>query len=110
MDERLRDLLGSTIDPELFTERDSLGAQLERAKVALAALPALSLALKVTVVTPSGNTAGASLLTTSSPSTASVALALAQREMRSKQHYQHPYYWAPFILVGDSRERRHQQS
>lgn len=40
----------------------------------------------------------------------SFALALAQREMRANQNYQHPYYWAPFILVGDSTERRHQQS
>lgn len=37
------------------------------------------------------------------------ALAMAQREMRSIENYQHPYYWAPFILVGDSAERRHQQ-
>jgi CHAT domain-containing protein len=39
-----------------------------------------------------------------------IALALAQREMRSNQNYQHPYYWAPFILVGDSAEKRSQES
>ena len=38
-----------------------------------------------------------------------IALALAQREMKSNQNYQHPYYWAPFILVGDSAERHHQE-
>ncbi|MGA9573986.1 MAG: CHAT domain-containing protein, partial [Lysobacterales bacterium] len=39
-----------------------------------------------------------------------LALALAQREMRSNQNYQHPYFWAPFILVGDSAENRPQRS
>jgi len=39
----------------------------------------------------------------------SVALALAQREMRANQAYRHPYYWAPFILVGNSTGREHQQ-
>ena len=30
-----------------------------------------------------------------------LALAMAQREMRSRKEYQHPYYWAPFVLVGE---------
>jgi CHAT domain-containing protein/Tfp pilus assembly protein PilF len=29
-----------------------------------------------------------------------VALAYAQRSLRSSEKYQHPYYWAPFVLVG----------
>ena len=29
-----------------------------------------------------------------------VALADAQRTLRSSESYQHPYYWAPFVLVG----------
>ena len=29
-----------------------------------------------------------------------VALADAQRTLRSSEKYQHPYYWAPFVLVG----------
>lgn len=29
-----------------------------------------------------------------------VALADAQRNLRSSEKYQHPYYWAPFVLVG----------
>jgi CHAT domain-containing protein/TPR repeat protein len=33
-------------------------------------------------------------------STAAGALAQAQRQMASTGHYQHPYYWAPFILMG----------
>jgi len=39
----------------------------------------------------------------------SIALANAQREMRSSQDYRHPYYWAPFILVGDSAGDHGQQ-
>ena len=30
------------------------------------------------------------------------ALAAAQRDLRSSDSYQHPYYWAPFVLVGKS--------
>jgi CHAT domain-containing protein len=29
-----------------------------------------------------------------------VALADAQRSLRIIEKYQHPYYWAPFVLVG----------
>lgn len=29
-----------------------------------------------------------------------LALALAQRAIKSREEYRHPYYWAPFILVG----------
>jgi CHAT domain-containing protein len=29
------------------------------------------------------------------------ALATAQKFIRSKKDYQSPYYWAPFVLVGD---------
>ncbi len=28
------------------------------------------------------------------------ALAQAQRELRATKQYSHPYYWAPFVLVG----------
>lgn len=31
------------------------------------------------------------------------ALAAAQRSMRATQNYKHPYYWAPFVLVGTNR-------
>jgi len=37
------------------------------------------------------------------------ALANAQRAFLSSESYSHPYYWAPFVLVGEmSRERRQQ--
>ena len=29
-----------------------------------------------------------------------VALAQAQRALRATEDYSHPYYWAPFVLVG----------
>ena len=29
-----------------------------------------------------------------------VALARAQRALRASEDYRHPYYWAPFVLVG----------
>jgi len=32
--------------------------------------------------------------------TAAEALALAQREVRSDARFAHPYYWAPFVVVG----------
>ena len=32
------------------------------------------------------------------------ALATAQRDLRSSHSYQHPYYWAPFVLVGNSSQ------
>ena len=35
------------------------------------------------------------------------ALSKAQRDLRSSDSYQHPYYWAPFVLVGNSG---HQQA
>jgi len=31
------------------------------------------------------------------------ALAEAQRRLRATEHYRHPYYWAPFVLVGTNR-------
>lgn len=32
------------------------------------------------------------------------ALAQAQRELRERPDYTHPYFWAAFVLVGDTRE------
>jgi len=32
-----------------------------------------------------------------------IALAAAQRAMQKSQDYNHPYYWAPFVLMGTSR-------
>jgi CHAT domain-containing protein/Tfp pilus assembly protein PilF len=32
-----------------------------------------------------------------------VALAEAQRRLRATEHYRHPYYWAPFVLMGTNR-------
>ncbi len=37
-----------------------------------------------------------------------VALADAQRSLRSSQKYQHPYYWAPFVLVGATNQQNHE--
>src|SRR5262249_57086707 len=31
------------------------------------------------------------------------ALAQAQREMRARGPYRHPYYWAPFVMVGQMK-------
>jgi CHAT domain-containing protein len=31
------------------------------------------------------------------------ALAAAAGQLRSEAKYRHPYYWAPFILIGDWR-------
>jgi CHAT domain-containing protein/Tfp pilus assembly protein PilF len=39
-------------------------------------------------------------------SSKSDALAGAQRDMRSSLDYRHPYYWAPFILVGNRTGNR----
>lgn len=39
-----------------------------------------------------------------------VVLALAQRELRLSERYKHPYYWAPFILVGSSNQAIRKQS
>ncbi len=36
-----------------------------------------------------------------------VALADAQRNLLSSKKYQHPYYWAPFVLVGALNKRNH---
>jgi CHAT domain-containing protein len=30
----------------------------------------------------------------------SAALMLAQQQLRSTKGYEHPYYWAPFVLIG----------
>ena len=38
------------------------------------------------------------------------ALARAQRKMLSSRKYQHPYFWAPFILVGEKGRLNHIQS
>lgn len=38
------------------------------------------------------------------------ALAAAQKELRSIKKYQHPYYWAPFILVGHTGYKAVQQA
>jgi CHAT domain-containing protein len=35
-----------------------------------------------------------------------VALAEAQRSLRSSKKYQHPYYWAPFVLV-ETKNKQH---
>ena len=40
----------------------------------------------------------------------SAALAAAQKELRSIKEYQHPYYWAPFILVGHTGYKAVQQA
>jgi CHAT domain-containing protein len=34
-----------------------------------------------------------------------VALADAQRALRASEHFRHPYYWAPFVLVGPLHDR-----
>jgi CHAT domain-containing protein len=31
---------------------------------------------------------------------AATALAEAQRQLRASSHLRHPYYWAPFVMVG----------
>ena len=31
------------------------------------------------------------------------ALATAQRSLKDKPRFSHPYYWAPFVLIGDWR-------
>lgn len=31
------------------------------------------------------------------------ALRQAQRTLRARPQYQHPYYWAPFVLIGDGQ-------
>lgn len=36
-----------------------------------------------------------------------VALAVAQRALRSSSTYKHPYYWAPFVLVGSVNRNGH---
>ena len=36
-----------------------------------------------------------------------VALADAQRTLQSSEKYQHPYYWAPFVLVGAMNQKNH---
>lgn len=38
------------------------------------------------------------------------ALAKAQRALLAGGRYRHPYYWAPFVLVGDSSSPGHTQS
>jgi CHAT domain-containing protein len=35
--------------------------------------------------------------------TRDVALQKAMRELREVPEYSHPYFWAPFVLVGDCR-------
>jgi CHAT domain-containing protein len=35
-----------------------------------------------------------------------LALARAQREFRANDQLAHPYYWAPFIVVGSSATRQ----
>ena len=61
---------------EMFPGAVTLGRPVSltvRLAVALSLLPAASVALKVTVVTPSGNGSGALLLTARLPSTSSLA-------------------------------------
>jgi len=38
------------------------------------------------------------------------ALALAQRALLSSKEYRHPYFWAPFVLVGEMGRARGQQT
>jgi CHAT domain-containing protein len=38
------------------------------------------------------------------------ALASAQKTLRASSKYQHPYYWAPFVLVGASHGNHPAQS
>ncbi len=40
----------------------------------------------------------------------SVALMLAQRQLRSTKGYEHPYYWAPFVLIGKMSKSRPAQA
>jgi CHAT domain-containing protein len=37
------------------------------------------------------------------------SLALAQRAFLSSERYKHPYYWAPFVLVGETSRSEHHQ-
>jgi CHAT domain-containing protein len=38
------------------------------------------------------------------------ALAKAQRAYLASDNYNHPYFWAPFVLVGEMGRKKHQQS
>jgi CHAT domain-containing protein len=37
------------------------------------------------------------------------ALAVAQRVLLSSKEYRHPYFWAPFVLVGEMGRHRGKQ-
>jgi CHAT domain-containing protein/Tfp pilus assembly protein PilF len=45
-----------------------------------------------------------SMETTGSRQGKAVALTLAQKQLKSSQAYRHPYYWAPFVLMGSAHQ------
>lgn len=46
-----------------------------------------------------------SIATSSAPRDRAAALAAVQRRLRTSDSYSHPYYWAPFVLVGQHGNR-----